>query len=201
MAGNFELSGIPPAPRGAPQIEVTFDIDANGIVNVSAKDTATGKEQQIRIQASGGLSDEDIEKMVQNAEAHADEDKKRKETVEARNHADGLIHSTEKNLKEYGDKVGEGDKTEIETAIEALKETLKGEDADDIKAKTETLTQASMKLGEAIYKASQESGEEGAPEEVGEADSEADGDVVDAEFEEVNPDAGASEEEEKKKDE
>ncbi len=201
VLGQFDLVGIPPAARGIPQIEVTFDIDANGIVNVSAKDTATGKEQQIRIQASGGLSDEDIEKMVQNAEAHADEDKKRKETVEARNHADGLIHSTEKNLKEYGDKVGEGDKTEIETAIEALKETLKGEDADDIKAKTETLTQASMKLGEAIYKASQESGEEGAPEEVGEADSEADGDVVDAEFEEVNPDAGASEEEEKKKDE
>ncbi len=201
VLGQFDLVGIPPAARGIPQIEVTFDIDANGIVNVSAKDTATGKEQQIRIQASGGLSDEDIEKMVQNAEAHADEDKKRKETVEARNHADGLIHSTEKNLKEYGDKVGEGDKTEIETAIEALKETLKGEDADDIKAKTETLTQASMKLGEAIYKASQESGEEGAPDEAGEADSEADGDVVDAEFEEVNPDAGASEEEEKKKDE
>jgi len=202
VLGQFDLVGIPPAARGIPQIEVTFDIDANGIVNVSAKDTATGKEQQIRIQASGGLSDADIEEMVQNAEAHADEDKKRKETVEARNHADGLVHSTEKNLTEYGDKLPEADKTEIETAIEQLKESLKGEDGDDIKEKTETLTQASMKLGEAMYKASQESGADGAPEGGETADAsgsdQAEGDVVDAEFEEVDPDAAASDD--KKKD-
>ena len=200
VLGQFDLVGIPPAARGIPQIEVTFDIDANGIVNVSAKDTATGKEQQIRIQASGGLSDADIEQMVQNAEAHAEEDKQRKETVEARNQADGLVHSTEKNLIEYGDKVPEADKTEIESAIEQLKEALKGEDADDIKAKTETLTQASMKLGEAMYKASQESGEDGAAEGGDTADAsaeQADGDVVDAEFEEVDPDAGASDDKKK----
>ncbi len=203
VLGQFDLVGIPSAARGIPQIEVTFDIDANGIVNVSAKDTATGKEQQIRIQASGGLSDEDIEEMVQNAESHAEEDKKRKEAVEAHNTADALIHSTEKNLAEYGDKVPEADKAEIEGAAEALKEALKGEDAEDIKAKTETLTQASMKLGEAMYKASQESGEgdatEGAGEEA-EATAEADAEVVDAEFEEVDPSAGAAEEEKKKDD-
>ena len=203
VLGQFDLVGIPSAARGIPQIEVTFDIDANGIVNVSAKDTATGKEQQIRIQASGGLSDEDIEEMVQNAESHAEEDKKRKEAVEAHNTADALIHSTEKNLAEYGDKVPEADKAEIEGAAEALKEALKGEDAEDIKAKTETLTQASMKLGEAMYKASQESGEGDATEGAGEeadASAEADAEVVDAEFEEVDPSAGAAEEEKKKDD-
>ncbi len=201
VLGQFDLVGIPPAARGIPQIEVTFDIDANGIVNVSAKDTATGKEQQIRIQASGGLSDEDIEKMVQNAEAHAEEDKARKETVEARNHGDALVHSTEKSLKEYGDKVPEADKTAIEAAIEALKESLKGEDAEDIKAKTETLSQAAMKLGEAMYKDSQESGEEEAASgEDAAAAGPDDGDVVDAEFEEVDPEAGTSENEEKKND-
>jgi molecular chaperone DnaK len=194
ILGQFDLVGIPPAARGIPQIEVTFDIDANGIVNVSAKDKATGKEQQIRIQASGGLSDEEIEKMVQNAEAHAEEDKKRKATVEARNQADALVHSTEKNLKEYGDKISSDDKKEIEDAIGKLKEALKGEDAEDIKAKTEVLSQASMKLGEAMYKASQESGAGDEAESAGSdaGGSETDADVVDAEFEEVDPDAGAS---------
>ncbi len=202
ILGQFDLVGIPPSARSVPQIEVTFDIDANGIVNVSAKDTATGKEQQIRIQASGGLSDEDIEKMVQNAESHAEEDKKRRQTVEARNHADALVHSTEKNVAEYGDKVGDDDKKEIEDAIEQLKEALKGEDAEDIKAKTETLTQASMKLGEAMYKATQEAEQQAAPEEGAEpATDEAEGDVVDAEFEEVDPDAGSAEpDDDKKKD-
>ena len=180
--GRFDLAGIPPAPRGMPQIEVTFDIDANGIVNVSAKDKATGKEQQIRIQASGGLSDADIEKMVKDAEAHAAEDKKRKELVEARNSADGLAHSTEKSLAEYGDKVGEAERKAIEDAIAALKEAVKGEDVEDIQAKTNTLAQASMKLGEAMYAASQAA--EGAE---GTAEAKKD-DVVDAEFTEVNKD-------------
>jgi len=197
VLGQFDLVGIPPAARGIPQIEVTFDIDANGIVNVSAKDTATGKEQQIRIQASGGLSDADIEEMVQNAEAHAEEDKKRKETVEARNHADALVHSTEKNLGEFGDKLPEGDKKEIEDAVEHLKEALKGEDADDIKAKTEALSQASMKLGEAMYKASQETGDADAPKGAGEEAGGEGADVVDAEFEEVDPEAGAAGEDKK----
>ncbi len=180
--GRFDLAGIPPAPRGMPQIEVTFDIDANGIVNVSAKDKATGKEQQIRIQASGGLSDADIEQMVKDAEAHAAEDKKRKELVEARNSADGLAHSTEKSLGEYGDKVGEAERKAIEDAIAALKEAVKGEDVEDIQAKTNTLAQASMKLGEAMYAASQaEAGAEGT------AEAKKD-DVVDADFTEVKDD-------------
>ncbi len=151
LLGQFDLMGIPPAPRGVPQIEVTFDIDANGIVNVTAKDKATGKEQQIRIQASGGLSEADIEKMVKDAEAHAAEDKKRRELVEARNQGESLIHATEKSLKEYGDKVSEADKQGIETAIDALRQSLSGEDAETIKARTTDLMQASMKLGEAMY--------------------------------------------------
>ena len=156
ILGQFDLVGIPPAPRGVPQIEVTFDIDANGIVNVPAKDKATGKEQQIRIQASGGLSEADIEKMVKDAEAHAEEDKKRKAAVEAKNHAEALVHSTEKALAEHGSKVGDAERTAIENAMADLKEALKGDDADAIQQKTNTLAQASMKLGEAMYKAQQE---------------------------------------------
>jgi molecular chaperone DnaK len=195
LLGQFDLMGIPPAPRGVPQIEVTFDIDANGIVHVSAKDRATGKEQQIRIQASGGLSDSDINRMVKEAEAHASEDKKRKELVEARNHADSLVYSTEKNLKEFGDKVSGPEKQAIETAIADLKSALAGEDADAIKAKTEALMQASMKLGEAMYKANQEAGPEaagGAGGQTGSGSSSGgpDDTVVDADFEEVDPDAG-----------
>ena len=199
LLGQFDLIGIPPSVRGMPQVEVTFDIDANGIVNVSAKDKATGKEQQIRIQASGGLSDEDIDRMVQEAEVNAEEDKKRREEVDARNTADSLIHSSEKNLEEYGDKVPDEDKKAIEDAIADLKAEIEDEnpDTEAVTAKTETLTQASMKLGEAMYKASQEeaaaeAGEDGA--EASEADASDDKDddptVVDAEFEEVDPDTG-----------
>src|ERR1700678_2658067 len=150
--GQFDLMGIPPAPRGVPQVEVTFDIDANGIVNVSARDKGTGKEQQIRIQASGGLSEGDIQKMVKDAETHAEEDKKRKAQVEAKNHAEALVHSTEKTLAEHGSKVGEGERRAIENAIADLKEALKGDDAEAITAKANALAQASMKLGEAMYK-------------------------------------------------
>jgi len=195
ILGQFDLVGIPPAQRGLPQIEVTFDIDANGIVNVSAKDKATGKEQQIRIQASGGLADEDIERMVQEAEQHAEEDKKRREGVEVRNNADSMIHATEKNLKEYGDKVPEDDKKAIEDAVAELKEALEGDDMDDIAAKTEALTQVSMKLGEAMYKAAQAEGAtEGMGPDTGEgghahAEAADDDNVVDADFEEVDPDA------------
>ncbi|WP_061023594.1 molecular chaperone DnaK [Bradyrhizobium sp. CCH5-F6] len=179
MLGQFDLMGIPPAPRGMPQIEVTFDIDANGIVNVSAKDKATGKEQQIRIQASGGLSEADIEKMVKDAEANAEADKKRREAVTAKNEADGLVHSTEKALAEHGSKVAETERRAIEDAVSDLKEALKGDDAEAIKAKTQTLAQASMKLGEAMYK------------QQAEADAKKDAakdDVVDAEFTEVDDD-------------
>lgn len=179
MLGQFDLMGIPPAPRGMPQIEVTFDIDANGIVNVSAKDKATGKEQQIRIQASGGLSEADIEKMVKDAEANAEADKKRREAVTAKNEADGLVHSTEKALAEHGSKVAEPERRAIEDAVSDLKEALKGDDAEAIKAKTQTLAQASMKLGEAMYK------------QQAEADAKKDAakdDVVDAEFTEVDDD-------------
>ncbi|TCS64911.1 molecular chaperone DnaK [Varunaivibrio sulfuroxidans] len=190
ILGQFDLVGIPGAPRGMPQIEVTFDIDANGIVNVSAKDKATGKEQQIRIQASGGLGEDDIERMVKEAEEHAEEDKKRRELVDAKNHGESLMHSTEQNLKEHGDKVPAEDKAAIETASAALKEALEGDDAEDIKAKTEALTQAAMKLGEAMYKAQQEAGEDAAPEAGGEASASGDDDgVVDADFEEVDPNA------------
>ncbi|HVZ27682.1 MAG TPA: Hsp70 family protein, partial [Rhizomicrobium sp.] len=182
--GRFDLQGIPPAPRGVPQIEVTFDIDANGIVSVTAKDKATGKEQQIRIQASGGLTEADIQKMVKDAEAHAAEDKKRREGVEAKNQADGLIHSTEKALSEHGDKVDAAQKTAIENAIANLKEAVKGDDAEDIKAKTNALAQASMKLGEAMYKAQQATGGEGAAP--GGEEPKKDDNVVDADFEEVD---------------
>ena len=192
LLGQFDLVGIPPAPRGMPQIEVTFDIDANGIVHVSAKDQATGKEQQIRIQASGGLSDEEIEGMVKDAEAHAEEDKKRRELVETRNQAEALIHSTEKNVEEFGDKVGEEIKTGIEDSIKALREALEGEDTEAIRSKVEALAQASMKLGEEMYKAQQEASAEangdadtGAPDDIQEAAGDDNATVVDAEFEEV----------------
>lgn len=195
LLGQFDLVGIPPAPRGVPQVEVTFDIDANGIVVVSAKDKGTGKEQQIRIQASGGLSDDDIEKMVKEAEANAEEDKKRKEAVEAKNQGEALVHSTEKSLEEHGDKIGEDDKNAITAAIAALKTALEGDDAEDIKAKTEELAQASMKLGEEIYKAQQaEAGEGGFDPDAADAAaadaaaSNADDDVVDVDFEEVDDD-------------
>ncbi len=193
ILGQFDLVGLPPAPRGVPQVEVGFDIDANGIVNVSAKDKGTGKEQQIRIQASGGLSEADIEKMVKDAEANAEDDKKRKAAVEAKNHAEALIHSTEKAVAEHGSKVGEGERKAIENAIADLKEALKGTDNDVIAAKTNALAQASMKLGEAMYKAQQDG--QGTPGGTPGADGGAPGgepgkkeDVVDAEFTEVNDD-------------
>jgi molecular chaperone DnaK len=182
LLGQFDLMGLPPAPRGIPQVEVTFDIDANGIVSVTAKDKATGKEQQIRIQASGGLSDTDIKKMVQEAEAHAADDKNRKEMAEAKNQADALVHTTEKALAEHGSKIGDGEKRAIEDALAAVKEAVKTDDAEDIKAKTNTLAQASMKLGEAMYKAQQAAGE-AAP---GGAEPGKDDNVVDAEFSEVD---------------
>jgi len=180
MLGQFDLVGIPPAPRGVPQIEVTFDIDANGIVNVSAKDKGTGKEHQIRIQASGGLSDADIEKMVKDAESHATEDKQRRELVEARNQAEALAHSAEKSLKDYGDKVSADDRKAIEDALAALKTAAEGDDVEEIKAKSNALAEASMKLGQAMYEASQS--------EQAEADAKADSgdDVVDADFEEID---------------
>ncbi len=187
LLGQFDLVGIPSAPRGMPQIEVTFDIDANGIVNVSAKDKATGKEQQIRIQASGGLSDADIEKMVKDAESHAEEDKKRRSLVEARNQAEGLVHSTERQLQEHGDKLGEADKQAIESAIAETKTALEGEDPEAINAKAQALAQAAMKLGEAMYQAQggeAAAGQEGTAEQQGQ-DGE---DVVDADFEEVDDD-------------
>ena len=187
LLGQFDLMGIPPAPRGMPQIEVGFDIDANGIVNVSAKDKATGKEQQIRIQASGGLSEAEVEKMVREAAEHAEEDKKRKAAIEARNHADSLIYSTEKSLKEYGDKVSAGDKAAIEQAVTDLKGVLDGDDAEAIKSRTDALAQASMKLGEAMYKAQAEAA--GGPGGGGGEGPRQSGDgVVDAEFEEVDDD-------------
>jgi molecular chaperone DnaK len=187
MLGQFDLVGIPPAPRGVPQIEVAFDIDANGIVNVSAKDKGTGKEQQIRIQASGGLSEADIEKMVKDAEAHASDDKKRRELVESRNQADALVHSTEKSLAEFGSKVSEADRAAIENGISDLKEALKGEDAEAIKAKSQALAQASMKLGEAMY-AAQQPGADGGDTPEGGSGGENKEDVVDAEFTEVDDD-------------
>jgi molecular chaperone DnaK len=190
MLGQFDLVGLPPAPRGVPQVEVTFDIDANGIVNVNAKDKGTGKEQQIRIQASGGLSDNDIEKMVKDAEAHAEDDKKRKAQVEAKNHAEALIHSTEKSLAEHGSKVGEAERRAIEDALAAAKEAVKGDDPEDIKAKTNALAQASMKLGEAMYADAQKA--QGAPGDAGAQPGASAGaqkdDVVDAEFTEVDDD-------------
>jgi molecular chaperone DnaK len=189
ILGQFDLVGLPPAPRGVPQVEVGFDIDANGIVNVSAKDKGTGKEQQIRIQASGGLSDSDIEKMVKDAEANAEDDKKRKAAVEAKNHAEALVHSTEKALAEHGSKVGEPERRAIEDALSDLREALKGDDAEAIKAKSNTLAQASMKLGEAMYaQAQKDETAPGAPGgDAGHAGAPKD-DVVDAEFTEVDDD-------------
>jgi molecular chaperone DnaK len=197
LLGQFDLVGIPGAPRGVPQIEVAFDIDANGIVNVTAKDKATGKEQQIRIQASGGLSDDDIDGMVKDAEQHAADDKTQRELVEARNQADALIHSTEKSLGEFGDQVGDEEKAAIDAAMTDLREVLASEDAEaeTIKDKTNTLGEASMKLGEAMYKAQAEAeGAEG--EDAGKApggdggDESGDGGetIVDADFEEVEDD-------------
>ena len=191
LLGQFDLIGIPPSPRGLPQIEVTFDIDANGIVNVGAKDKATGKEQAIRIQASGGLSDSDIDQMVKDAEAHAAEDKTRKEAVEARNQADGLIYTTEKNLAEYGEKIPAEDKAPIEDAVSALKAALEGEDVADINAKTEALGQAAMKLGEIMYKAQQEEAAAAAAEDADpggqpQAPTDEDPTIVDADFEEID---------------
>ena len=186
ILGQFDLVGIPPAPRGVPQVEVAFDIDANGIVNVSAKDKATNKEQQIRIQASGGLSEADVEKMVKDAEAHAEEDKKRKAAVEAKNHGEALVHSTEKALAEHGSKVGEAERTAIENAMADLKEALKGDNSAAIQAKTNALAQASMKLGEAMYKQAEAQGAAGAPGGDGGAAGEKKEDVVDAEFTEVD---------------
>ncbi len=188
LLGQFDLIGLPAAPRGVPQVEVTFDIDANGIVNVSAKDKATGKEQQIRIQASGGLSDDEIEGMVQDAEAHAEDDQKRREEAETKNQADALIHATEKSLADLGEQVPEEEKTAIEAAVAELRTALEGEDLEDIKAKSETLMQASMKLGEMAYQAQQEADAE--TDDDGPADAKADGadDVVDADFEEVDDD-------------
>ena len=184
ILGNFELVGIAPAPRGVPQIEVTFDIDANGIVNVSAKDKGTGKEQKIQIQASGGLSEEEINKMVKEAEANKDADKKKREAVDARNQADTLLHSTEKNLKEHGSKVSDADKKAIETASANLRNSLKGTDVEDIKKKTQELVQASMKLGEAIYKSQQSAKPGDAPKDT-KKEGKKDDNVVDADFEEV----------------
>jgi molecular chaperone DnaK len=187
LLGNFDLTGIPSAPRGVPQIEVTFDIDANGIVSVQAKDKATGKEQQIRIQASGGLNEKDIERMVKEAEANAEADKKRRETVEARNHAEGLVHQVEKNLSEYGDKVGAQEKGEAEAAIAAVKSAMEGTDVEALKGATDRLSQAAMKIGEAMYKAEQAQTQtppdgDGGPHAGGPKDDK----VVDAEFEEVD---------------
>ncbi len=184
LLGQFDLVGIPPAPRGMPQIEVTFDIDANGIVSVTAKDKATSKEQQIRIQASGGLSEADIEKMVKDAEAHAAEDKKRRELVDARNQGEALIHSAEKSVKEFGDKVAASDKSTIEAAIASLKTALEGEDVEAINARANELAQASMKLGEAMYKAEQATAGAGGATGTQSADE----DVIDADFKEVKDD-------------
>jgi molecular chaperone DnaK len=185
MLGQFDLVGIPPAPRGVPQVEVTFDIDANGIVHVTARDKATAKEQSIRIQANGGLSDADIDAMVKEAESHKADDEKRKAAVEAKNQADAIIHSSEKALKDHGDKVGQAERDAIQTALDDLKSVVDGDDAELISAKTQTLIQASMKLGEAMYNAQNTSGQEG---EAADAQGHGSDDVVDAEFEEVDGD-------------
>ncbi len=189
LLGNFELVGIPNAPRGVPQIEVAFDIDANGIVSVSAKDKGTGKEQKIQIQASGGLSDEEIKNMVKDAEANKEADKKKRETVDARNQADTIIHTTEKNLKEHGSKISETDKKAIENSISDLRNALKGTDNEEVKKKTQTLVQTSMKLGEAVYKSQQKNtGTKTSQQDQNPADGDKDkgkDNVVDADFEEV----------------
>jgi molecular chaperone DnaK len=185
LLGQFDLIGIPAAPRGLPQIEVTFDIDANGIVSVSAKDKATNKEQSMRIQPSGGLTEADIQRMVKEAEEHAGDDKSRRELAEAKNQAEALINSTEKNLSEHGSKISPADKQGVESAIQALKDALPGENMSDIAAKTQTLVQASMKIGEAIY--AQGGGPGGAGgDDAGGGGGGGDDGVVDAEFEEVD---------------
>jgi molecular chaperone DnaK len=192
LLGNFELVGIPNAPRGIPQIEVTFDIDANGIVNVSAKDKGTGKEQKIQIQASGGLSEEEINKMVKDAEANKETDKKKRESVDTRNQADTIIHTTEKNLKEHGSKISDTDKKTIENEISNLRNALKGTDTEEIKKKTQSLIQASMKLGEAVYKSQKkETGNKDAQQSKSPDDKNDDKNkenVVDADFEEIKDD-------------
>jgi molecular chaperone DnaK len=189
LLGQFDLMGIPPAPRGVPQIDVTFDIDANGIVNVSAKDKGTGKEQQIRIQASGGLNESEIERMVKEAEEHAEEDRQRKEAIEARNQADSLIYSTEKSLKEHGEKMGADDRRSIEAAISDLRGVLDTADAATLRSKTESLAQLSMKLGEAMYRAQAEGADGGGAAGGGpDAGGTSDENVVDADFEEVDDD-------------
>ena len=192
LLGQFDLTNLPPSPRGMPQIEVTFDIDANGIVNVSAKDKATGKEQQIRIQASGGLSDADIERMVKEAEVHAEEDKKRRHLIDLKNQADGLIHTCDKNLKEHGEKIPAADKASIEKDMQALKDAVASDNAEAVEQQLQALTQSSMKLGEALYKAEQE---KSAASTTGDANGGATGgnsgstggdDIVDATYEEVD---------------
>ena len=188
LLGQFDLVGLPPAPRGVPQIEVTFDIDANGIVNVSAKDKGTGKEQQIRIQASGGLSDTDIQQMVQDAEKFAEDDKKRRETAEIRNNADSLVHATEKQIEEHGDKIDATLKGEVEAAIAEAKTALEGDDAETIKAKAQALTDVAMKMGQAIYQQQAAGGEGGADAAQATPEPEGDEEVVDAEFSEVDED-------------
>jgi molecular chaperone DnaK len=180
LLGQFDLVGIPPAPRGMPQIEVTFDIDANGIVSVSARDKATGKEQQIRIQASGGLSDADIERMVKEAEANAEADKRRREMVEAKNHAEAMVHQVEKNLKEHGDKLPPADRGEAEAAVAATRSAMEGSDVASLTSATERLSQAAMKIGEHVYKAEAAAAASAAP---GAAPAD---NVVDAEFEELD---------------
>jgi molecular chaperone DnaK len=186
--GQFDLVGIPPSPRGMPQIEVTFDIDANGLVTVAAKDKATNKEQNIRIQASGGLTEAEIQQMMRDAQEHASEDKKRRELVETRNRAEAAAHDIEKNLKEHGDKLGAADKSAIEASIAEVREALTGEDTDVIKAKTDAMLQASMKMGEAMYKGMNPDGAAGAGEAGASASGggAADEGVVDADYEEVN---------------
>ena len=187
--GRFDLADIPPAPRGIPQIEVAFDIDANGILNVSAKDKATGKKQSIVIKASSGLSDDEVERMIKDAEAHADEDRKLTQLVAARNHADSMIHATEKSLKELGDQVGADEKSNIEHAIEALKAAIKGDDKEEIEAKTNDLTELSGKLAERVYaQKSASEGEASGAHASSEHHAAADDGVVDAEFEEVKDD-------------
>jgi molecular chaperone DnaK len=199
LLGNFELVGIAPAPRGMPQIEVTFDIDANGIVNVSAKDKGTGKEQKIQIQASGGLSEEEINKMVKEAEANKEEDKKKRDSVDARNQADTLLHTTEKNLKEHGAKVSEADKKIIETSAANLRNALKGTDVEEIKKKTQDLVQSSMKLGEAVYKSQQNTKPDAATKDKDKKDEgKKDDNVVDADFEEVKEEKEENKEDKEK---
>jgi molecular chaperone DnaK len=187
LLGNFELVGIPNAPRGVPQIEVTFDIDANGIVSVSAKDKGTGKEQKIQIQASGGLSEDEINKMVKDAEANKESDKKKRESVDVRNQADTIIHTTEKSLKEHGNKISEAEKKAIETEISHLRNALKGTDTEEVKKKTQSLIQVSMKLGEAVYKSQQKGAEKKGAQSTKDPDdkSKEKDNVVDADFEEV----------------